>query len=148
LKKVFWKEQVPPELVWIAEVESSFDSRARSPVGAVGMFQLMPATARRLGLSTWPRDERFDAHKSARAAGSYLRYLHGRFGEWRLALAAYNAGEGRVDNLLKRYKTRKFEIIAPRLPAETQMYVPKIEATLRKREGRDLAGLRLGASPP
>ena len=106
------------------------------------MFQLMPTTARSLGLSLSPNDERLDPRKSATAAAKYLKYLHGRFGDWRLALAAYNAGETRVKSLLDRAPARTYAAIAPRLPAETQMYVPKIEATLRKREGVTLSSLR------
>jgi membrane-bound lytic murein transglycosylase D len=143
LKPIFSAERTPAELVWVAEVESSFDPKARSPAGAAGLFQLMPTTARTLGLSVRPPDERLQPEKSARAAAKYLRYLHGRFGDWRLALAAYNAGESRVDNLMKRHKARTFDAIAHRLPAETQMFVPKVEATLRKREGQALADLKL-----
>ena len=93
-----------------------------------------------------PHDERLDAEKSARAAAKYLRYLYQRFGDWRLALAAYNAGETRVANLLTRYGTRNYLTIAARLPAETQMYVPEVEATLRKREGLTLSTLELPKS--
>lgn len=142
LRPIFTAAGVPAALVWLAEVESSFAPNARSPVGAVGMFQLMPATARSMGLALSPTDERLDPRKSATAAAKYLRYLHGRFGDWRLALAAYNGGETRVKALLDRASTRTYASIAPRLPAETQMYVPKIEATLRKREGVTLAALR------
>jgi membrane-bound lytic murein transglycosylase D len=143
LKPIFAAENVPPELVWVAEVESSFNPSARSPVGAMGMFQLTQPTARRLGLSTWWPDERRDPEKSARAAARHLRHLYERYGDWRLALAAYNAGEGRVDGLLQKSKDRTYDSIAARLPAETQMYVPKCEATLQKREGLGLAGLKL-----
>jgi membrane-bound lytic murein transglycosylase D len=143
LKPLFLAQGVPTQLVWLGEVESSFDPRARSPAGAVGMFQFMPATARGLGLSLFPRDDRLDPEKSARAAARYLRYLYGRFGDWRLTLAAYNAGETRVRNLLTRFNTRSYSVIAPRLPSETQMYIPKIEATLRKREGVALTTLTL-----
>ena len=104
----------------------------------------MPHTARSLSLSLQPEDERLQTGKSARAAARHLRHLHGRFGDWRLALAAYNAGETRVDELLRKYKARTFDAIADRLPAETQLYVPKVEATLRKREGlalNELSGL-------
>ncbi|HEX4645811.1 MAG TPA: lytic transglycosylase domain-containing protein [Verrucomicrobiae bacterium] len=142
LKQIFTEEGVPPELVWLAEVESSFDSRARSPAGAAGMFQLMPETARAQNLSLWPWDERYQPQKSARAAARYLRYLHDHFGGWPLALAAYNAGESRVDRLLKRHNAHSFDAIARWLPAETQMYVPKLEATVRKREGVALAELK------
>ena len=134
-------ERVPTELIWIAEVESSFDARARSPVGAAGLFQLMPATAKRYGLRGWPRDQRYQPEPSARAAAKYLKQLHGQFGDWPLAVAAYNAGEGTVQRLLDRYNTRSFDGIATHLPAETQMYVPKVEATLLRRGGVKLAQL-------
>ncbi len=143
LKPIFVAQKVPPELVWIAEVESSFDRRARSPAGAAGLFQLMPATAKRYGLRTWPLDHRLRPEESARAAAQYLGYLHGEFKDWRLALAAYNAGEGTVQRLLKQRKTNTFDAIATRLPAETQMYVPRVEATLARREGVTLSQLRV-----
>lgn len=145
LKPIFAAERVPVELVWVAEVESAFDPKARSPAGAAGLYQLMPATAKQEGLSLWPRDERLQPEKNARAAAKYLRKLHRRFGDWRLALAAYNAGEGRVRSLLQRRNARTFDEIAAHLPAETQMYVPKIEATLWRREGLTLAQLK---NPP
>jgi len=141
LKPIFAGQNIPPELVWIAEVESSFDPKARSPVGAAGLFQLMPATAKRFGLRRWPTDQRLDPEDSARAAAQYLQFLHGRFKDWRLALAAYNAGEGTVQRLLDKRKASSFDAIATRLPAETQMYVPRIEATLLRREGVRLAEL-------
>jgi membrane-bound lytic murein transglycosylase D len=121
LKPIFAAERVPSELVWLAEVESSFDPRARSPVGAAGLFQLMPATAKRFGLSTLPSDQRLHPRESARAAGKYLNFLHGKFKDWRLAVAAYNCGEGTVQRLLARRKARTFDEIAPFLPAETQL---------------------------
>ncbi len=141
LKPIFAEEGVPSELVWLAEVESGFDSRALSPVGAAGLFQLMPETAKWLGLSVWPRDQRLDAERSGRAAAKYLRYLHGKFRDWRLALAAYNAGEGRVRRLLEKEGAKSFDEIATKLPAETQMYVPKVEATILRREGVNLTKL-------
>jgi len=139
LKPVFAARNVPPELVWIAEVESSFDPRARSPAGAAGLFQLMPATAKRFGLSCRPLDGRLRPEESAGAAAKYLQYLHGHFNDWRLALAAYNAGEGAIDRLLQGHKAATFDSIAPHLPAETQMYVPRVEATLLRREGIKLS---------
>jgi peptidoglycan lytic transglycosylase D len=143
LKQVFVSENMPPELVWVAEVESSFDPRARSPAGAAGMFQLMPQTARAGQLSLWPWDERLQPEKSARAAAIYLRQLHHHYGDWQLALAAYNIGEARIDKLLKQHKAHNFDAIARWLPAETQMYVPKVEATIHKREGRALTDLKI-----
>jgi membrane-bound lytic murein transglycosylase D len=143
LKPIFSTQGTPPSLVWLAEVESSFNPQARSPAGAVGLFQFMPVTARSLGLALAPDDERLNPDKSGRAAATYLGYLHRRFADWRLALAAYNAGETRVNNLLVQSKTRSYDVIAPRLPAETQLYVPKMEATLRKREGIALSSLQV-----
>ncbi|MBE2214305.1 MAG: lytic transglycosylase domain-containing protein [Opitutaceae bacterium] len=134
LKRVFAEEGVPPEWVWIAEVESSMNPRARSPVGARGLFQFMPATAERFGMSTsWP-DERTDPEKSARAAARYLRTLHGTFQSWPLALAAYNAGEGRVSRALKASRTKSFPEVARQLPSETRLYVPRVLATVARRE--------------
>jgi membrane-bound lytic murein transglycosylase D len=141
LKPIFLAQKIPAELVWLAEVESSFDARAESPVGAAGLFQLMPETAKRFGLSLWPFDQRFQPAPSANASAQYLKILHDRFGDWRLALAAYNAGEGRVQKLLDRYKTKNYDDIADHLPAETQMYVPRIEAVIKQREGANLEEL-------
>jgi membrane-bound lytic murein transglycosylase D len=141
LKPIFTAQKVPAELVWLAEVESAFNPKARSPAGAVGLFQLMPSTAQNLGLSLRPDDERVSPEKSARAAARYLKELHDKFKDWPLALAAYNAGEGNVQKLLTRHKARTFDAIAIHLPAETQMYVPKIEATLKRREGVSLSQL-------
>jgi len=145
LKEIFTAEKMPPELVWVAEIESAFNPNARSPVGAAGLFQLMKPTAKSYGLSTFFPDERTDPDKNARAAARYLRYLHTRFGDWSLALAAYNAGETRVDKLLKAANARDYSGIANKLPAETQMYVPKCEAALRKREGIGFGDLKMPA---
>jgi len=143
LKQIFAEEKMPRELVWLAEVESSFDPRAQSPAGAAGLFQLMPATARSLDLSVGLfDDERLHPEKNGRAAARYLRELHQRFGDWRLALAAYNCGPTRVADLLKKHRTKTYGVISPYLPVETQMYVPKVEATLRKREGVTLTSLK------
>ncbi len=147
LKPIFREEGVPEELVWIAEVESSFDPRARSPAGAAGLYQLMPETARAQGLSTFPFDQRYRPEKNARASARYLRTLHRRFKDWPLALAAYNAGETRVAALLSRHRAKSFGDIARYLPAETQMYVPRIDAVLQRREGRSLAQLSQPRSP-
>jgi membrane-bound lytic murein transglycosylase D len=141
LKPIFTAQKVPPDLVWVAEVESDFDRRALSPSGAAGLFQLMPVTAKRFGLSLWPRDQRFQPEPSATASAQYLKYLHDRFNDWRLTLAAYNAGEGTVQKLLDRYKTRSYDDIAEHLPAETQMYVHRVEAILLRREGANLEQL-------
>ena len=138
LKPLFAAQQIPAELVWLAEVESAFDPRALSPDGAAGLFQLMPATAQRFGLKVRLPDQRYQPEPSATAAAKFLHLLHDRFKDWRLALAAYNAGEGTVERLLDRHKAKTFEAIATHLPAETQMYVPRFEAVLLRREGLKL----------
>ncbi len=145
LKPIFSAQKVPSELVWVAEVESGFDRQALSPAGAAGLFQLMPDTAKRFGLSLWPRDQRYQPEPSATASAQYLKYLHDRFKDWRLALASYNAGEGTVQKLLDRYKADDYDTIAEHLPAETQMYVPRIEAVIKQREGASLEQL---SAPP
>ena len=108
LKTIFAAAHVPPELVWLAEVESGFDARAQSPAGALGMFQLMPATAKNFGLSLWPRDQRRQPAAAAQAAATYLRELHERFGDWRLAVAAYNCGAGTVRKITRPSPRKKF----------------------------------------
>lgn len=135
LRDAFAVEGVPPEIAWLAEAESTLNPRARSPAGAKGLFQLMPETARNLGLRTFIPDERGDPEKSARAAAKYLRELHGKFGSWPLAFAAYNGGEGRVRRLLKQKDASTFAEIAAALPSETRMYVPKVCATIAVRTG-------------
>jgi membrane-bound lytic murein transglycosylase D len=135
LKPIFIQNGVPGELVWLAEVESSFNPRAKSPAGARGLFQFMPATAEEYGLRTRPIDQRLDPEKSADAASKYLRKLYGRFGDWPLAIAAYNAGGGRVNSTLRKHGGESFEDIASHLPRETRMYVPKVFAAMAVREG-------------
>ena len=135
LRAAFIAEGVPPELVWLAEAESTFNPSARSPVGARGLYQLMPETARGLGLSTFLPDDRTDPEKSARAAARLLRANYEKFGSWPLALAAYNAGAGRVTRLLEKTSTKTYAGIASALPAETRLYVPKVCALVAVRGG-------------
>ena len=95
----------------------------------------MPDTAHSLGLGTFLPDDRTDPEKSARAAARYLKNLHGRFGSWPLALAAYNAGEGRVSRAMTAGRFTDFAGVASSLPAETRMYVPKVLALVAARAG-------------
>lgn len=118
-----------PYLWQVARVESGFNPTALSPKGARGMFQLMPGTARRFGLRVdGAVDERVDPGRSGVAVARYLTFLHGLFGDWSLALAAYNAGENRVLGAIERAGTRDFFEISRRglLPDETRQYVPKV----------------------
>jgi membrane-bound lytic murein transglycosylase D len=151
LQEIFEAEGVPGELVWLAEVESRFDPQARSRSGAVGLFQLMPATARRFGLRTWPRDERRRPAASARAAAAYLRFLYGRFGDWPLAVAAYNAGEERVARAMRLRggaSAGGFAAVAAGLPGETRDYVPRVANVIAEREGVTLDELRPAGGVP
>jgi len=134
LKKIFAREGVPQQWVWVAEVESALNARAISSAGAAGIFQLMPGTARRFGLRTAPVDDRMAPEKSAGAAAQYLKFLHREFGCWSLALAAYNAGEGRVKEIMKKRKARTFNEVERYLPSETRCYVPKVMAVVDLRE--------------
>jgi len=150
LRTAFAAEGVPADLAWMAEVESTFNPNARSPAGARGLFQLMPDTAKSLGLSTWLPDERTDPAKSARAAARLLRGLHAQFGDWPLALAAYNAGAGRVSRTLTTKRATTFSEISLALPVETRLYVPKVLATIALRTGvspDSLAGPARGREP-
>lgn len=147
LKTVFRAEGLPAELAWIPETESMFNPAAKSPAGARGLFQLMPVAAKAQGLSLFPFDERIHPEKSARAAATLLRRLHGMFNSWPLALAAYNAGEGRVRRVLKAEDAKTFAEIADALPTETRLYVPKVLATLAVREGVDPAKLAAPTAP-
>lgn len=135
LREAFAAEGVPEALVWIAETESTFNPRARNPLGARGLFQIMPDTALSLGLSVGARDQRLHPTASARAAARYLKHLHTRFGDWPLALAAYNGGETRVARALATRGATTFASIADHLPTETRLYVPKVLATVQVRTG-------------
>lgn len=141
VKAAFRAQGVPEALVWQAEAESSFNPAAQSPVGARGLYQFMPSTAKEYGLSLDPSDERLDPAKSAAAAAKYLSVLHRRFGDWALALAAYNCGPARLSKALAKTGSKTFADVQSSLPAETRLYVPKIDALLRLRENISLAAL-------
>jgi len=123
---------LPEDLVYLSLIESGFSPSAYSKAKAVGPWQFIRATGVRYGLriDTWV-DERRDPVKSTRAAAAYLKDLHQMFGEWFLAAAAYNAGEGRVETALQRTKTSDFWDLTQRktqLKQETRNYVPKFIA--------------------
>jgi hypothetical protein len=129
---------VPPSLAFLPVVESAFWPQARGPLDELGLWQLRPDTARRFGLHVEPgRDDRTDPARSTRAAARYLRFLHRRYGDWPLALAAYNAGERRVDRELARDPDATFWDLAERrrLPRTSREYVPRFLAVVRFVEG-------------
>jgi len=122
---------LPPELVGVAAVESGLDPAALSPEGARGLWQLMPETAARYGLVVNAEsDERLDPVKSTHAAAAYLKELHRQFRDWPLALAAYNAGEQRVERAMNRLGAREFWTLSRHagVPDETRRYVPAVLA--------------------
>ncbi|HEV3250381.1 MAG TPA: lytic transglycosylase domain-containing protein [Puia sp.] len=121
---------LPVQLKYLAVVESELKSKAVSKVGAVGLWQLMPATSRILGLKINSRyDERKNYYKSTRAAARYLKDLHEEFGDWLLVFAAYNGGEGPVYSAIRKSGSKNFWALQHYLPEETREYVKKIIAT-------------------
>lgn len=131
LSKILNDQGLPRDLIYLSMAESGFSNSARSWAKAVGPWQFMPYTGRRYGLEVdFFIDERRDPLKATVAASMYLRDLYDRFGAWELAMAGYNAGEGKISRAIRRYKTKNFwKIIKGRyLKAETKNYVPKIMA--------------------
>jgi len=123
--------RLPEDLMWLAMIESGFDARARSPAGAVGLWQFMPATGDVYGLQQNRFvDQRKNPRLATQAAAHHLRDLFQRFGDWNLALAAYNMGYEQVLDAIDRYGTSDFNELARQgaLPKETAAYVPKIAA--------------------
>jgi hypothetical protein len=129
IEPILREERVPTELAAIVLIESGGQQNALSPMGARGIWQFMPDTARRYGLAVTPEnDERLNVQKSTRAAGRYLRDLHRQFRDWRLAFAAYNAGGEAVSRAIEHNRTRDFSALSHSgsLPLETRKYVPAV----------------------
>ena len=125
---------MPSELALLPFVESAFNPKAVSPVKAAGMWQFMPATGKYFKLDqNIFRDERGDIVKSTRAALDYLQKLYDMFGDWHLALAAYNWGEGSVGRAIAKNKSANLETdyFSLSMPNETRNYVPKLLAYKR-----------------
>lgn len=123
--KYLEEAQLPSELKYLSIVESALNPIAISRSGAVGLWQFMPPTGKDYGLRINSTvDERRDPNKSTKAALKYLSKLYNRYGNWELALAAYNGGPGRVNRAVKRGRSKNFWRIQKHLPKETRNYVP------------------------
>lgn len=125
------KRNMPAEIALLPFIESAYVTKAKSHVGASGLWQFMPATGRHYGLEQTPLyDGRHDIYAATDAALNYLQYLHDLFGDWSLALAAYNWGEGNVGRAVNRARAQGLEPVYEnlRMPNETRNYVPKLLA--------------------
>ena len=130
IDKVFTQYQIPLELKYLAIIESKLKTNARSGVGAVGVWQFMPGTAKTLGLKiTSKYDERQHMWKSTVAAAKYLNWLYGYFEDWLLVVAAYNSGPGPVLSAIKKSGSRSFWKLQNFLPKETRLHVKRFIAT-------------------
>ena len=149
---------LPHSLRYLPLIEAGYDHLAVSPAGAAGLWQLMPGTARWLGLEVNSLvDQRFDVYAATQAALDYLVALHDRFQCWFLALAAYNAGPTRIEQAIRRHGESRprndalFGHIRGRLPKETRDFVPKFLASVRLAgdlSGRPPARAALAKEPP
>lgn len=140
--------ELPPSLRYLPIIESAYNPTALSPVGAGGLWQFMPETARWLGLEVNALvDERLDPYAATPMALDYLSRLNKQFGSWLLALAAYNAGPGRVERVIRRHgggdprDDALFWKILPKLPPETRDFIPKYVAAIRVAEDPERYGM-------
>src|SRR6185503_21032164 len=133
IRQVFAAEGIPQDLAYTALVESAFKTSALSRAKARGVWQFMSATGRRYGLhQDWWVDERSNPEKATHAAARYLKELHSMFGDWSLAMAGYNAGEGKVIRAISRYGTNDYWRLRKTrgFRRETKNYVPMIHAAI------------------
>jgi len=130
VEKIFREHGIPEEMKYLAVIESSFNTNARSRVGAVGAWQFMSGTARIFGLSVGKKvDERKDFYKSTVAAAKFLNELYNQFGDWLLVVAAYNCGPGGVQRAMNASGRTDFWGMQYFLPAESRNHVYKFIAT-------------------
>ena len=141
VEPILKEEGLPPAILGLMLMESGGNAAALSPQGARGLWQFMPATARRYDLRvSYSADDRLDVERSTRAAARHLRDLYEQFGAWPLALAAYNAGDRTVQKAIRRGKTTDFAALSSLrlLPAETRAYVPAVLAAGALFDGPEL----------
>lgn len=123
---VFDRYGIPHEMRYLAVIESQLRTTAVSRVGAKGMWQFMPVTAKEMGLKiSGKTDERTHFYKSTVAAAKYLKALHNEFGDWLLVLAAYNGGPGTVYKAIKKSGSRNFWVLQHHLPEESRGHVKR-----------------------
>jgi membrane-bound lytic murein transglycosylase D len=151
-RKIFKEEGVPQDIAWLGQVESAWSPVARSWAAAVGLWQFIPSTGGRYGLNqTYYVDDRSSFEKATRASARYLKWLANRYdGNWELAMAAYNSGEGRVDSAVARCGYADFWEIYSRglIPQETRNYVPNILATIIIAKNPEKYGFSVKPEPP
>jgi membrane-bound lytic murein transglycosylase D len=152
MKVILREKDVPEEIVFLPLIESGFSSHAYSPARAVGYWQFISSTAKRYGLEIdWWKDERRDPVKSTTAAASYLRDLYDMFGSWNLAMAAYNAGEGKILRALNKTNSDDYwSLLSTKyIRRETKDYVPKfIAASMIASNPEDFGFSNLEYYPP
>lgn len=131
-RRIFREEGVPENVAWLGQVESAWKPTAMSWAAASGLWQFIPGTGARYGLrKTAYVDERNSFEGATRASARYLKFLANRYGgNWELAMAGYNCGEGNVDKAIARAGASNFWLAYPYLPKETRNYVPNILATI------------------
>jgi peptidoglycan lytic transglycosylase D len=137
MESILVQHGLPKELKYLAVIESNLKSSARSWAGAVGPWQFMPETARKMGLKVGAKyDERKDLVKSSHAASKYLNDLFAIYGDWLLVIAAYNGGAGKVNSAIKKSGSRDFWTLQRYLPKESKNHVKKFIATHYIMEGQ------------
>jgi membrane-bound lytic murein transglycosylase D len=144
------KRGMPTEIALLPMIESAFNPQAFSRSKASGIWQFMPATGKHFGLQqTWWADNRRDVTAATNAALDYLQKLHGMFGSWDLALAAYNAGEGTVQRAIDKNNRLGLptNYLSLSLPPETRNYVPKLQAVKNIITDPEKYGLTIAAMP-
>ncbi|MDT4897425.1 MAG: rane-bound lytic murein transglycosylase [Acidobacteriota bacterium] len=142
-RRIFREEGVPEDVTWLGQVESAWRTKALSWAAASGLWQFIPGTGRTYGLrqTAWI-DERNSLEKATRASARYLKDLYNHFGNWELAMAAYNTGQGNIDRAIARAGSRSFWKIYPYIVQETRNYVPNILATMLIAKNPERYGFR------
>ena len=152
MKEILKEENIPEEIVFIPLIESGFSPHACSTARAVGYWQFIASTARKYGLKiNWWTDERRDPVKSTVAAANYFKDLYGMFGSWNLAMAAYNAGEGKILRAINRTNSDDYWSLLETsyIRRETKDYVPKfIAASLIANSPEEFGFEELEYHPP